>query len=106
MKTKEHWDIAKTTQSYYTANKLSLQLKEFAKEHKISPRGIKVLSKEECYQMSFFSDAAVIWKNGPVDWPTKLEMKKIIGVSFSISGKNDAVLVYDDGYVPSEAEDD
>lgn len=93
MKTKAHWDQTKNSQSFHTATKLALHLREYAKEQGISSKSIRVLSKEDSFHAGLFSDAAVVWPDGPHDWANKIELTPVPGVSFDTRAT--AVLVYD-----------
>jgi len=104
MKTKEHWQEAKSLLSYHTANKIALNLREFAKSNKLCSKGIKSLDKESAYRYGFFSDAAVLWTDGPDGWAKRLDLKEILGISYDI--RENSLLIYDVVLPTSQGADD
>lgn len=103
MKTKEHWEETKSLISYHTANKIALNLREYAKAKGINHKGIRSLDKEASYRYGFFSDSAVVWPDGPDGWALKLELSEVLGISYDI--RENAILIYD-VILPSNGVDD
>lgn len=104
MKTKEHWEETKSLLSYHTANKIALNLQEYAKSKKIPHKGIRSLDKEAAYRFGFYSDSAVIWPDGPEGWARRLELSEVLGISYDV--RETAILIYDVILPSNGVEDD
>lgn len=80
MKTESHWHECKQMASYRAAHQLCLQLQEVAKANGYDPRGIRVLSKREVHFSGHCADSQVVWTDGPMGWPSRIQIKEVAGV--------------------------
>jgi hypothetical protein len=69
MRTNAHWKECESLNSYYHAQKLYFQLKEYAKEEGYDTKNLKVYAKKEVYERGFGkANSILIWKDGPAGW--------------------------------------
>ena len=80
MQTTSHWNECKQLVSYHAAQQLCLHLQEVAKLKGYDPRGIRVLTKREVHRLGQCADSQVVWKNGPLGWPSLIDPTEIHGV--------------------------
>ena len=93
MKTKEHWEETKSLLSYHTANKIALNLQEYARSKKLPHRSIRSLDKEATYRYGYYSDSAVIWPDGPSGWAREMTLTEVMGISYDV--RDTVILIYD-----------